>query len=344
MDLYETLNRLCATTGPSGFEEMTAQTAKALLEPLMDQVSIDRMGNVIGVKRCGKPGAKKLLLDAHLDEIGLIVTGIEEGFLRFAPIGGVDPRMLPARELTVLTDPPLFGVVATLPPHVQASGDSDKSIPIEDLRVDIGMTQEEAERAVPVGTPMVYHASSFRLANGQVCGKSLDDRSCFTILLRTAELLRERDLDVDLYIMGSTQEEVTSSGAVTGANSVHPDWCVAVDVTHGNTPGVSLDKAPRKVSAGPAIGIGPNMTRSLTDRAVRKARELDIPYQMEVIEGHSGTNGWQMQTCLEGIPTLVVSLALKYMHSPIEVIDLADVENIARLLAAFVQDIGKEEG
>lgn len=199
MDLYDTLSRLCTRAGPSGFEGPVARTARELLSPWMDEVSVDRLGSVVGVRRCGKPGAKRLLLDAHLDEIGLIVTGIEEGFLRFAPIGGVDSRMLPARELTILTRPePLFGVVACLPPHVQTAADHDKAVTIEDLRVDVGLAQEEAERLIPVGTPMVYREGCFRLENGQVCGKSLDDRSCFTILLRTAELLKDAELDLSL--------------------------------------------------------------------------------------------------------------------------------------------------
>lgn len=346
MELYDTLERLCGLAGPSGFEKTVAQTAKTLLEPMMDEVSIDRLGNVIGVRRSKKPGAGRLLLDAHLDEIGLIVTGIEEGFLRFAPIGGVDPRMLPARELTILTKPsPLFGVVACLPPHVQTAADHDKSVAIEDLRVDVGMSQEQAEKAIPIGTPMVYREGCFPLAGNQVCGKALDDRACFTILLRTAELLRDIELDVELYIMGSVREEVSGTGAVVGTNGTAPDWCVAVDVTHAATPDIPHPKDwASEINGGPVIGVGPNMTWRLTDRMVEKAKALAIPYQLEVMEGHTGTNGWHMQICLEGIPTSVVSLPLKYMHSPIEVVSLEDMENTARLLAAFVQDMGKEGG
>ena len=345
MELYETLSRLCALGGPSGYESQVAQVAVEMLWELMDEVSVDRLGNVIAVKRCGKQGAKRLLLDAHLDEIGLIVTGIEEGFLRFASIGGVDPRMLPARELTILTKPePLFGVVACLPPHVQTAADHDKSVAIEELCVDVGMSQVEAEKAIPIGTPMVYRGGCFRLAEDQVCGKSLDDRSCFAVLLRTAELLKDSELDVDLYIMGSVREEVSGTGAIVGTNAINPDWCVATDVTFGITPGLSEDQVPCKVYGGPAIGVGPNMTWALTERMVEKAKDLNIPYQLDVMEGHTGTNGWHMQTCLEGIPTSVVSLPLKYMHSPIEVVSLEDMEHVARLLAAFTRDLGKEEG
>lgn len=345
MGLYEILEILCGLGGPSGFETSVASRAVELMRPVVSEVSVDRLGNVIGVCRCGKENAKRLLLDAHLDEIGLIVTGIEEGFLRFASIGGVDPRMLPARELTILTKPePLFGVVACLPPHVQSAADHDRSVDIEDLRVDVGMTQAQAEKAIPIGTPMVYREGCFRLAGDQVCGKSLDDRSCFAVLLRTARLLMDAELDVDLYIMGSVREEVSGAGAIVGTNAINPDWCVSTDVTFGITPGLSEDQVPCKLYGGPAIGMGPNMTWALTDRMVAKAKANGIPYQLEVMEGHTGTNGWHMQTCLEGIPTSVVSLPLKYMHSPIEVVSLEDMEHMARLLAAFVRDLGKEAG
>ncbi len=346
MELYETLERLCPLAGPSGYENAVAQAAKELLAPPVDEVTIDRLGSVIGVKRCGKQGAKRLLLDAHLDEIGLIVTGIEEGFLCFGEIGGVDPRMLPARELTVLTKPqPIFGVVACLPPHVQTAADHDKAVALEDLRIDIGMGQEEAEKAVPIGTPIVYREGIRRLAGDQVCGKALDDRSCFAILLRTAELLKDIPLDVDVYIMGSVREEVSGTGAVVGTNAVNPDWCVAVDVTHAATPDVPHPSDRTcAMYGGPAIGVGPNMTWALTDRMVEKAKAAQIPYQLEVMSGSTGTNGWYMQTCLEGIPTSVVSLPLKYMHTPIEVAALEDMEHIARLLAAFTKDLGKEVG
>lgn len=346
MELYGILERLCPMSGPSGYESAVAQAAKELLTPLVDEVGIDRLGSVIGVKRCGRQGAKRLLLDAHLDEIGLIVTGIEEGFLRFGEIGGVDPRMLPAREVTILTKPePLFGVVACLPPHVQTAADHDKAVALEDLRIDVGMSQAEAERAVPIGTPIVYQEGARRLAGDQVCGKALDDRSCFAILLRTAELLKDVPLDVDVYIMGSTREEVSGAGAMVGTNKVAPDWCVAVDVTHAATPDLPhpSDRACA-MYGGAAIGVGPNMTWTLTDRMVEKAKAEKIPYQLEVMSGSTGTNGWYMQTCLEGIPTSVVSLPLKYMHSPIEVAALEDMEHIAQLLAAFTRDLGREVG
>ena len=334
--MRQALERLCTCTAPSGFEGPAAAVAAELLRPLVDEVSIDRMGNVLGVRRSKTPGAPKLLLDAHLDEIGLIVTGVEDGFLRFRSIGGVDPRMLPGRELMVLTDPPLRGLVAC-----PAGGDEDKSVPLNELYVDVGLSQEEAERAIPVGTPMVYRAGCFPLGEDQMCGKSMDDRACFVTLLRAAELLRDKELDVELHIMGSTREEVSGAGAVVGTWAVAPDFCVAVDVTHGKTPDGPADKT-FDLGGGPAIGVGPNMTRWMTERMIAKAREHSIPYQLEVMSGHTGTNGWEMQISREGVATSVLSLPLKYMHTPVETLSLADMEGVAQLLAAFTENLGKE--
>lgn len=336
MDMRHVLEWLCGCAAPSGFETPAAEAARALLEPLMDEVRVDRMGNVIGLRRCGRPGAKKVLLDAHLDEIGLIVTGAEEGFLRFRTIGGVDPRMLPGREVTILTAPPITGVVAVPGP---GQADQDKSVPLKELVVDAGLTQEQAERLV--GVPMVYRGSCFPLGEDQMCGKAMDDRSCFAALVRAAELLEGKDLDVDLYVMGSTREEVSGAGAAVGAWSVIPDCCVAVDVTHGRTPDGPADRT-FALGGGPAVGVGPNMARWMTRRLLDKAREREIPCQQEVMSGHTGTNGWEMQISREGVATAVVSLPLKYMHSPIEVLSLTDLEHTAALLAAFVEDLGKE--
>ena len=334
--MRQALERLCTCTAPSGFEGPAAAVAAELLRPLVDEVSIDRMGNVLGVRRSKTPNAPKLLLDAHLDEIGLIVTGVEDGFLRFRSIGGVDPRMLPGRELVVLTDPPLRGLVAC-----PAGGDENKSVPLNELYVDVGLSQEEAERAVPVGTPMVYRAGCFPLGEDQMCGKSMDDRACFVTLLRAAELLRDKELDVELHILGSTREEVSGAGAVVGTWAVAPDFCVAVDVTHGKTPDGPADKT-FELGGGPAIGVGPNMTRWMTERMIDKAKEHGIPYQLEIMSGHTGTNGWEMQISREGVATSVLSLPLKYMHTPVETLSLADMEGVAQLLAAFVEHLGKE--
>ena len=340
MNYLSAINRLSAAPGPSGFEGAVARVALDMLSPLVGEAYLDRMGNVVGLRPCGKPGAKKVLLDAHLDEIGFIITGQEEGYLRFAPLGGVDPRMLPDRELTVLTDPPRLGVVACLPPHIQSREDMDKSQPISELYLDLGLTEDEA-KAIPIGTPAVYRTGCLALGKDLLSGKALDDRACFVLLLRALALLEGEELDVDLVVLGSTQEETHSTGAITAAYGLRPDLCVAVDVTHGDSPDASKDKT-FPLGKGPVIGLGPNCTKWISDLMRRCTKEMDLNVQLEVMSGSSGTNGWPLQVSREGIATGVLSLPLRYMHTPIETAHQGDMEDTARLLAEFIRRVGKE--
>ena len=340
MNYEQVLNRLCGLSGPSGFETAAAQAARDLLEPLVDEVSVNRLGSVLGVRRCGKENAPKLLLDAHLDEIGFIVTGHEDGFLRFATLGGVDPRMLPDREVTIMTQPPMLGVVACLPPHIQTRDDMGKSIPVSESYIDVGLTQEEAEKRIPIGTPITFRGSCFPLGEELLCGKAMDDRACFAILLDVMERLQGKELNVDVYVLGSTQEETSSAGAVTAAYDVAPELCVAVDVTHGATPDAKKEET-YPLGEGPVIGVGPNCVRWMSDRFIALAKKLEIPSQIEVMSGHSGTNAWPLQISREGIATAVLSLPLRYMHTPLEVCSREDLDQTAKLLAAFVEALGE---
>lgn len=341
MNYTSGLRRLCALSGPSGFEEDVTKAAAELLRPLTDEVYTTRLGSVVGVRRCGRENAPRLLLDAHLDEIGFIITGHEEGFLRFAPLGGVDPRMLPNREVVLLTDPPVHGVVACLPPHVQTAEDMDKSLPIKELFIDVGLSQEEARKRIPIGTPAVYRGGCAPLGEELLCGKALDDRAGFAVLLDVLERLQGKELGVDLYVLGSTQEETHSTGAVTAAYEIAPDLCVAVDVTHGDSPDASKNET-FKVGGGPVIGVGPNCARGLSGRLKVLAKDQDIPFQIEVMSGSSGTNAWPIQVSREGVATAVLSIPERYMHTPVEVVSKTDLENTARLLAAFVESLGEE--
>ncbi len=244
--------------------------------------------------------------------------------------------MLPGREVQILTQPPMAGIVSA---PTSQQDDESKAVPISELVVDAGLTQAEAERLV--GTPMVYRGACFPLGEDQMCGKAMDDRSCFATLLRCMELLKDKTLDVDVYVMGSTREEVSGVGAAVGTWAVQPDCCVAVDVTHGRTPDGPAEKT-FVLGDGPAVGVGPNMTRWMSRRLLDQAQARKIPVQQEIMAGHTGTNGWEMQISREGVATAVLSVPLKYMHSPIEVLSLTDLENTAALLAAFVEDLGKE--
>ena len=234
MDIRASLAALCGSDGPSGREDQVAEVALSLLRPLVDEGYRDKFGNVIGVRRCGKENAKRVVLDAHLDEVGLVITGAKEGFLSFRAVGGIDPRMLPNREVTILSQPPRFGLVAVLPPHVQQPGDANKSTPLSDLYIDAGLTQEEGEALV--GTFVVPKGPFRSLLGERVSAKALDDRAGFAALLQTAEYLQGKPLDVDLYLMSSTREEVNGSGALVGAYALRPHcrlWHCAPDVRGG---------------------------------------------------------------------------------------------------------------
>ena len=188
MDFFSLIEELSPEYGPAGFEDRVRDLLWQKLTPLCDETWTDTMGNLIGVKRSVQPDAKKLLLDAHMDEVGLIVTGIENGFLRFGNLGGIDARVLPATTVTVLTqDGPLPGVIDTMPPHALSTEDMDKAVPMDALVIDVGMTQAEAEDAVPLGTPVAFCTRPERLAGERITGKSLDDRACAAMLLLVLE-------------------------------------------------------------------------------------------------------------------------------------------------------------
>ncbi len=193
-----------------------------------------------------------------------------------------------------------------------------------------------------MGTPMVYRTDFTVLGKRQLCAKAMDDRACFAALLRTAELLRDQELDVDLYIVGSVFEETGGVGARVLAQGLSPDFCVAVDVTHGKTPD-SPKEGAFVMGGGPVVGIGPNMARWMVRRLLDEAEKLGLAVQKEVMEGSSGTNGWELQIANEGIATAVLSVPLKYMHTPVEVVEPGDIEATARLLAAFAEHLGGEE-
>lgn len=222
MELKKLIFDLCDLRSPSGFEQAAFERVSKQLSPFVDEIKTDAMGNLIAVKK--EEGAKKLLLDAHMDEIGLVTDVDKSGFLRFGMLGGIDPRMLPGREVRILTDPPMFGVIDTLPPHALEASDFDKTIDDKKLCIDAGLTQAEAEEKIPLGTPCVFATGCGRhLAGDVICGKSLDDRACVAIIIKAMEAVSRSDLDCDVYCLISTQEELGMRG-ITGAYSVDPDY------------------------------------------------------------------------------------------------------------------------
>ncbi|MDO5142792.1 MAG: M20/M25/M40 family metallo-hydrolase [Eubacteriales bacterium] len=341
MQLKQLLRTLCDLPAVSGFEQQAARQVAALLQPYCDTVEVDRNGNVLACKKCGREDAETVLLDAHLDQIGFIVTEVlEGGFLRFAPVGGVDPRMLLAAEVTILTDEPRYGVVSCLPPHLLRAGEQDKAIPIDQMTIDTGLL--DAKDQIPVGTPIVFAQQPVELLGGQLCSKCLDDRAGVAAIIRALDKLgqaQKRRCDVAVLI--SAQEEVTGLGAQTGAFAVQPRYAIAVDVTHGKTPDGPSD-GTFELGSGVAIGMGPNLHRGLTRALIKTAKANDIGHTLEVMEGDTGTNAWTMQIVAHGIATALLSIPEKYMHTSVEVVALSDVEAVAELLYQFLADFDGE--
>lgn len=332
--MKEMIIRFCSADGVTGFEGPAAAVAKQLLEPYCDRVELDRCGSVLGWRSCGKPHAKTVLLDAHIDQIGFMVTDVlDGGFLRFTQVGGIDPRMLLGTEVMILTEQPLYGVVACMPPHLLKAGEENKAVPMHEMLIDTGML-DAAER-IGIGTPIVFAQPPYELTKGQLTGKCLDDRAGFVAIVETMRKLQDKSLDVDIVVCGSVHEETDSLGARTAAFRVQPDCGIAVDVSHAKTPDSGSDDA-FDFGGGALIGMGPNMHRGLTQQLLRTARACEIPHQIEVMEGNTGTNAWEMQVVRSGIAMGLLSIPLKYMHTPIETIQLSDIDAVSELMAQFL--------
>ncbi|MDR2079816.1 MAG: hypothetical protein LBP74_08870 [Treponema sp.] len=340
MDVKETLFELCRLSGPSGFEEEVSACCEKLLGAYSGKVRRDPLGNVIAFIPCGKPGAKKLLLDAHIDELGLIVSSHEDGFLRFEVLGGIDPRILPGRELTILGEEKLFGVVSCLPPHLLSAEQMEKPVPVKDMFIDTGLSAEEAKRRIPVGTPAVYRDEPGELEGALLCGKAMDDRSCFTALLRALELLQGRERAVDLYVMAGVQEEVFMRGAGPAAFDIAPDYSIVVDVTNAKTPD-SREQVHLELGKGPTLSIGPNTDRRFTRFIGETGQKQGIPLQYSVHTRNSGTNAYPIQVSRGGVISAIIELPAVYLHTPVECVRLEDLEHTAALVAAAVENIEK---
>ncbi len=336
-DLKALTAALCSLPGPSGAEGPVFDYIADYVRPLADEVRTDPLGNLIAVKRCGLPGAQSLLIDAHMDEIGLIVTSVEDGFLRFAPIGGVDPRLLPASEVRILCEPPLVGVIDMVPPHILKAEDMEKAVPLDKLAIGTGLSQEELEKRCPPGTPAVFTGPVTELAGGWLCARALDDRSCAAVAVKAFEALSRETLGYDLILLISTQEEIGGRGAVVGAYGAAPDRAIVLDVTFAKQPDTT--DVTVEAGKGPAVGIGPNMDRRMSRALLDLAAREGIPAQPEVLPGRSGTNAEEIQISREGTVTALVSLPIRYMHTPSETVKLTDMENTLRLVTAY----GKKE-
>jgi putative aminopeptidase FrvX len=344
VELLEIVKALSEAPGVAGFEGPVQELIRSYWKPYVHEFRTDALGNLIGLRRGQRPAdapARSIMLATHCDEIGLMVTGIEEGFLRFTSVGGIDARVLPGQEVTVFGRQELPGVIGLRPPHLVPAGDRNKPLPMEELFVDVGLSQEQAQKLVSIGDPIAFRVPALELENERVAGKAFDNRASVAVATVCLMTLQGMHHAWDVYAVATTQEEVGLRGAMVSAYGIAPDIAIAIDVTFGDGPGLS-DAETFELGAGPVIAIGPNVHPALHEALVEAAKSLEIPYQIEPMPEHSGTDGWAIQVTWEGIPTAVLSIPTQNMHSPVEVISLKDIRRAGRLLAGFISTLNEE--
>lgn len=339
--MKELIKKLSDMRGISGFEYRLSDEILSLIKPHCDEVYTDALGNVIAVKRCGKENASKVMIEAHMDEIGLMVTKIDDsGFLTFSNVGGVDPRILPSSEVIVHGKKDLCGVIGAKPPHLQAKDESKKSIKIEDMAIDIGMTKQEAQELVSVGDSVTLSQTFSGLSEDIICGKTMDDRVGAAAVIKVLENLQKSVLDVDVYAVIAVQEEVGLRGSGTAAYSIMPDMAIAIDVCHGTTPDNSKDAF--ELGEGAVISVGPNIHPKLAKRLFDTAANYHVKTNVDVDGGSTGTDAWKIQITGGGIPTALISIPLRYMHTNVETLSLSDVKAVTDLLTFFIQNLDEK--
>lgn len=336
MELLDLMKQLTGITAVTGREHGSSREVADLFAPLADEVRVDALGNVFATKRGEGKEPRTILVTAHYDEIGLVVTGIEEtGFLRFSAMGGIDPKTLPAQEVTVLGREPLYGVIGAKPPHLVSAEEMEKVLPMDELCIDVGLSGEMARQLVRVGDVAGYRFPLVTLRNNRVAGKSLDNRSGVAALLEILRLLRGLRHDDHVVVAATVQEEVGLRGATTAAFSAAPDLGIVLDVCHGDMPDAPIDDQ-FPLGKGVAVGIGPVMHPERTREILEVARRERIPHQLDPEPGSSGTEAAVMGIAREGIPTILLSIPCRYMHSPVETISLDDLRAAAELTARYI--------
>lgn len=328
----ELLTELCAAPGISGDEGAIARVILEKIRPLCPDARISH-GNVTGTFGSTDPHAPHVLLDAHIDQVGLVVTEItEDGFLCVGNVGGIDRRILPAQRVTVFGKKAIPGVICCKPPHLSTG--EETVLKWDEVRIDTGFSAEELKTLVSPGDSVTFTGISGALTAGDGCrfaSPSLDDRSGAASILYAMELLREETLPCKVTVLFSAQEEVGERGARIGCYAADPGIALAVDVSFAGdgTKGTGI------MGKGPMLGLSPSLSREVFAGLKEAAQEEDIPWQYEVMEGTTGTNADQFSVCREGVKACTVSIPLLYMHTPAEVISLSDAENTGRLIAAY---------
>ncbi len=339
MNCKELLICLSQAVGVSGREDSVTALAARELDAL-GEVSRSPLGDLICTIQKPQEGQKSFMLDAHVDEIGMIVTYItDEGFLKVSPVGGFDRSLLLASQVAVHTaQGDLPGVVCSIPPHLQ-SGEA-KNPKFEEIFLDIGYGKEEAEKRVSPGDMVTFVTPTREMHGGFITGKAIDNRSSCVAVIRAAQLLKEEKLSCGLAVTLTTREEVGGMGAKAAAYTVHPTHAITVDVGFGQTPDCKKEQCGQ-FGKGPIIAFGSLLDGEISRSLVQAAQEADIPYQTEAMGGETGTNADAILIARGGVKTGILSIPQGYMHTPVEKILPEDIENTARLLAAYVKKEGE---
>ena len=336
LELKNVIFDLSSADGVSGEESCAAQYALKYLKIYTDDCFI-KNGNVIGNFGNRKNGTPHILIDAHIDQVGLIVTNIyESGFIGFSNVGGIDRRLLPAQQVCIHGKKKLAGVVCSTPPHL--SGSDNKINKIEDFYIDTGMSFEAVSNIVEPGDRITFASMPKELLNDRITGPALDDRSGVASILYALELLRNQKYECSFSVTFSAQEELGERGAKIAAFDIDPDIALAVDVSFAYCLG-DREYECGKMGQGPMIGISPSLSREISDKLIEISKNENIPYQLEVMNGLTSTNADQFSVNRTGCKACTVSIPLKYMHTPSEIIQIDDVENTGRLIAAYIRSV-----
>lgn len=339
MDTYEVLKTLTETAGPSGYEQAIAATIRDLWAPYVDEITVDHMGSLIAVKNGrGSEPRPRLLLAAHLDEIALLVSEIKEqhgyGFLRVTNVGGVDIRHLYGQTVVVHGRRDLVGVLGALPNKMLPAEKRDKPFDFEELVVDLGLPAADVQELVSIGDFVSFRQPLRKLQGSLVTGKALDNRASVAAVTVCLEYLTQRSHAWDVVAVATAQEETRLLGAFTSAFTQRPDAAVAIDVTFGKGHGVN-DSNAFDLDGGPVLDLGPNVHPGMYAALKKAAEALEMNVNVGTHTFASGTDAYGLQVARAGLPTGLVSIPLRYMHTMVETVSTNDVERAGRLLGEF---------
>lgn len=339
---YSFLHELIAAPSPSGYEQPAQRIWRARVAPFADTIRTDSHGNVIA--SIHPEGTPRLMFAGHCDEIGFLVSHIDDdGFLGFVPVGGHDPIILPGQRVRVVTaTKPIVGVMGRRPAHAMKPDDRGKGVELKDLWIDIGARDgAQARDLVALGDPVVFALDLETLQGNLVVGRALDNKVGAFVVAETLRNLAAQKDQVQAAVFGvsTVQEEIGLRGAQTSAYAIDAQVGIAFDVTHATDhPGLRDQRrgmGDLRVDGGPVLRRGANVNPVVFDLLTSTARDLDIPFQVKVEGGSTGTDGNAMQLSRGGMAVGILSVALRYMHTPVEIVSLRDVEQAVDLLTAF---------